>query len=64
MQTKSKIYRNGWYVQLEKSGLWYSAIVRTPSGDLHDKMRCDDYRMALEYYRAFKAIAKAQGGAP
>ena len=26
--------------------------------ELHDKIRCDDYRMAMDYYKAFSAIAK------
>lgn len=29
--------------------------------DLRDKIRCDDYTRALEYYRAFSRIAKNGG---
>lgn len=62
MQTRMKLYSNGWHAMLEKSGVWYSAIVRNARGDVHDKVRCDDYRMALDYYRAFSRIAKTAGG--
>jgi hypothetical protein len=27
-------------------------------GELHDKVRCDDYRSAQDYFAAFKAIAR------
>lgn len=63
MQTKTKTYRNGWIAMLEKSGMWYCAVVRNARGDVHDKVRCDDYRMALDYYRVFSRIAKTAGGA-
>jgi hypothetical protein len=59
MQTKTKIYRNEWSTMLEKSGIWYCVYVRNSAGDVHDKIRCDDYRMALDYWRAFNAIARA-----
>jgi len=58
MQTKTKTYRNGWSTLLEKTSYWYLVNVRTASGELHDKVRCDDYRSALDYWRAFNAIAK------
>ena len=44
---------------MDKSGSLYVVLVRNASGDVHDKTRCDDYRDALVYYRAFTAIAKA-----
>jgi len=56
--TKITSFKNGSDVITEKNGAWYSVILRNPSGEVHDKIRCDDYRMALEYVRAFKAIAK------
>lgn len=59
MKPKAKAYRNGWSVTLDKAGAFYVAIVRNGRGDVHDKMRCDDYRDALDYWRAFNAIAKA-----
>jgi hypothetical protein len=59
MQMKLKTYRNDWSAMLEKSGAWYCVNVRNAAGDIHDKVRCDDYRMALDYWRAFNAIAKA-----
>ena len=54
-----KIYKNGWSASLDKAGPLYVAMVRNARGDVHDKMRCDDYRDACDYYRAFSAIAKA-----
>lgn len=58
---KPKFYysKNG-IASMEKlfpSGM-YLVTVSTESGK-RDKMRCDDYRQALEYFRAFKLIAKA-----
>jgi hypothetical protein len=62
MKTKVKIYPNGWEAMLEKAGPWYCANVRNAAGGIHDKVRCDDYRAALDYYRAFSAIAKNATG--
>ena len=53
-------YKNGACASMEKlfpSGM-YLVQVRTPSGELHDKIRLDDYRQAMSYFKAFKAIAK------
>ena len=58
MQTKCQTYRNGWSVLLDKERIMYCVILRDASGEVHDKMRCDDYRNALDYYRSFKAIAR------
>jgi len=58
MQTKCQTYSNGWCVIMDKGNALYSVIVRNARGDVHDKMRCDDYRDALDYYRSFKAIAR------
>jgi len=59
---KIATYGNGWAASFEgpsrPAGL-YVATVRNAAGDVHDKVRCDDRRMALDYFRAFKAIAKA-----
>jgi hypothetical protein len=58
MKTRCKTYRNGWTVIMDKGSTLYSVIVRNARGDVHDKMRCDDYRDALDYYHSFKAIAR------
>lgn len=55
---KSKTYENGWSAYFEKHASWYLVNVRNARGDIHDKMRCDDYRTACDYWRAFNAIAK------
>lgn len=55
---KIKTFKNG-HASMEKlfpSGYY---LVQCYKGtELHDKVRCDDYRMALDYYKAFQAIAK------
>lgn len=53
---KIKTYPHG-YATMEKTGSLYT--VKVYKGEqLHDKMRCDTYRSALEYFQAFAAIAK------
>ena len=60
MQTKLKTYNNGWLAMMEKQAHGvYLVLVRNDAGEVYDKMRCDSYRMALDYWRAFNAIAKA-----
>lgn len=55
-----KEYPNGWSVYFDKlRNGWYETYVRDAYGNMHDKMRCDTYAGAREYYRAFQAIAKA-----
>jgi hypothetical protein len=56
---KTKTYRNGWSTMMNKGAYMYEVNVRDARGDIHDKMRCDDYQTACQYYRAFNAIAKA-----
>ena len=58
MYPKVKVFKNG-HTTLEKlspSGMY---LVKVYVGtELRDKVRCDDYRMACEYWRAFNRIAK------
>ena len=56
---KIQEFKNGAYVTFERlpSG-WYEVRGRAPSGALFDKVLCDTYRGAMEYRRAFAAIAK------
>ena len=57
--SKIKVFPNGYATieRLSPSGMY---LVKCYVGaNLHDKMRCDDYRSAMDYYRAFQAIAKA-----
>lgn len=55
---KAQAYKNG-SASLERlfpSGFY---LVRVYKGtELHDSIRCDTYRTALDYYRAFCRIAK------
>lgn len=55
---KIKTFRNGHttFERLHPSGMY---LVQVYIGsELHDKVRCDDYRMALGYLKAFNLIAK------
>jgi hypothetical protein len=56
--SKIKVFKNG-YATIEKlfpSGMY---LVQCYVGtELHDKVRCDDYRMAMDYYKSFSMIAK------
>lgn len=57
---KIKQFSNGACTMFERttpSGM-YIVQIRKPSGELMDKVRCDDYRNALAYLRSFNAIAK------
>lgn len=56
-----KVYngKSGKYVTFEKAGGWWIAQLRTGAGEVADKIRCDDYRMAVEYRKAFLKIARA-----
>lgn len=56
--SKIKVFTNG-YATLERlfpSGMY---LVQCYVGtELHDKIRCDTYSAAMEYYKAFAKIAK------
>ena len=56
--SKIKVFSNG-YATLERlfpSGMY---LVQCYIGtELHDKVRCDTYKSALDYYRSFSLIAK------
>jgi len=55
-----KEFKNGAYVTFgrDAGGLW-AVLLRDPAGNVTDKVRCDTYRDALAYQRAFCAIAKS-----
>lgn len=60
MKPYIKLHKNGATVAMEKifpSGEWLVQL-RAPSGELFDKIRCDEYRVALTFRKAFNAIAK------
>ena len=60
MIAKVQTYHNGWSVLMDKAfpqGM-YTVIVRNSAGGVHDRIRTDTYRAALDYYRAFNAIAR------
>jgi hypothetical protein len=55
--TREKLHKNGWFVCMMKDGFYYRVICRKSNGELHDKMLCDTYKGACEYYSAFNRIA-------
>lgn len=55
---KTKTYSNGWTTYYAKEADWYLVNVRNARGDIHDKVWCDNYRAAMDYWKAFNAIAK------
>lgn len=55
---KYKMHKNDSFVTFEKCNGWYEVRLRSPNGELHNKVRCDDYRDAMEYWKSFNAIAK------
>lgn len=52
------VLKNRASVSFERSGYWWVVEVYSPGGQLVDKVRCDNYHDALEYRRAFLALAK------
>ncbi|NKW09156.1 hypothetical protein HGG76_02605 [Ochrobactrum tritici] len=55
-----KIYegKGGRYVIFEKQGTMYEVRLRSGAGETMDKVRCDEYRLAVEYRKAFLKIAR------
>ena len=52
--------KSGAYTTMEKlfpSGMYLVKLYRS-SGELADKVRCDDYRNACDYKRSFDKIAR------
>ena len=58
LKMKIKEYKNGYatFEQLFPSGMY---LVQCYKGsELSDKIRCDTYKVAMEYFKAFANIAK------
>jgi hypothetical protein len=55
---KIKEQKNGNYTTFERENGWYVVRLHKRSGELLDKMRCDTYRGACEYFKSFNLIAK------
>lgn len=51
--------KRGAYVTFEKTGTMWTVMLRTGAGETADKVRCDDYRLAISYRKAFLKIARA-----
>jgi hypothetical protein len=58
---KIKEHKNGNYTTFYRENGWYVVKLYKRSGELLDKMRCDTYRGACEYFKAFNLIAKNGG---
>ncbi len=59
--TKVYVGKSGAWAHFSRCGFgvgMYEAKVYGADGGLIDKVRCDTYRMAMDYWRSFKAIAK------
>ena len=50
--------KTGAHVTFEKYAGWYAVRLIDSAGKVLDKIRCDDYKTACEYRRAFSAIAR------
>jgi hypothetical protein len=60
---KPYVSKSGAWVQfetIEHSGM-YKVTLYAPDDNVHDRVRCDDYRDALAYRRSFINIAKNWG---
>ncbi len=55
-----KVYegKDGAYVTFEKTGVLWTVVLRNSRGDVADKVRCDDYQIAVEYRSAFIKTAR------
>jgi hypothetical protein len=61
MKPKIKIFKNEACVTMERIALTgrYVILARDPIGNVLDKVRCANYRLAMEYWRALCKLAKA-----
>lgn len=55
---KIKEQKNGNYTTCDRENGWYVVRLYKRSGELLDKMRCDTYSGACEYFKSFNLIAK------
>jgi hypothetical protein len=55
---KIKEQKNGNYTTFDRENDWYVVRLYKRGGELLDKMRCDTYRGACEYFKSFNLIAK------
>jgi hypothetical protein len=55
---KIKDYKNGYatFERLFPSGMYLVQVYK--GSELADKIRCDSYKAAMEYFKAFAKIAK------
>lgn len=51
--------KGGRYVTFEKTGSLWVVMLRSGAGEVMDKVRCDEHRLAVEYRKAFLKAAKA-----
>lgn len=58
---KSYVARSGAVVTMEthQPTCMHTVLLRGANGEVVDKVRCDTYREALDYWKAFKKIARS-----
>jgi|APFre7841882654_1041346.scaffolds.fasta_scaffold324996_2 hypothetical protein len=55
---KIKEYKNGNWAVLDKNNYLYVVKLYSASGNLCDKVLCDTYTDAKDYFKSFSLIAK------
>jgi hypothetical protein len=59
---KHKLHKNDAFVTLDRVNHgYYTVRLNDQLGELQDKITCDTYRAALEYFAAFNRVAKRLG---
>lgn len=58
MKNNLKIFKNGYTLYSDKLNGMYILKLRDNPGNLVDSIRCDDYKMFLDYKKAFSAIGR------
>lgn len=58
MKQRIKIFKNG-HATIEGGIHGYYVVRCIVGGEVHDRIMCDDRKMAFEYYKVFQAIAKS-----
>lgn len=58
MKDKIQVYNNCHCTMERLFPSGYYLLKVYIGSELHDKVRCDDYRDAMDYWKSFKKIAK------
>ena len=52
---KIHVAKSGALVYMDKGLVLYSVILRNPAGEVFDKVKCEDKKLADSMFKAFKA---------